>query len=177
MCGVRHPCISQSLTNFFDISSWEGRCVCSHLCGSDLFPVSYILHFLYIFFIQLLYKWHPFASPNLSHIMIDCVDNLIMLLSAIFWTFHFVFESLGTSDPYVKFKLEGKTIYKSKIVYKNLNPKWSESFSFPLQDREQVVDVRVSVTLICCFYLGCLSITYTWTTMYLYCHKSDRLTL
>uniref|UniRef100_A0A8C7RGQ8 Multiple C2 domains, transmembrane 2a n=1 Tax=Oncorhynchus mykiss TaxID=8022 RepID=A0A8C7RGQ8_ONCMY len=48
-----------------------------------------------------------------------------------------------TSDPYVKFKLEGKTIYKSKVVYKNLNPKWSESFSFPLQDREQVVDVRV----------------------------------
>uniref|UniRef100_A0A674E9Y4 Multiple C2 domains, transmembrane 2a n=1 Tax=Salmo trutta TaxID=8032 RepID=A0A674E9Y4_SALTR len=49
----------------------------------------------------------------------------------------------STSDPYVKFKLEGKTIYKSKIVYKNLNPKWTESFSFPLQDREQVVDVRV----------------------------------
>uniref|UniRef100_A0A8C7JXM3 Multiple C2 domains, transmembrane 2a n=1 Tax=Oncorhynchus kisutch TaxID=8019 RepID=A0A8C7JXM3_ONCKI len=48
-----------------------------------------------------------------------------------------------TSDPYVKFKLEGKTIYKSKVVNKNLNPKWSESFSFPLQDREQVVDVRV----------------------------------
>ncbi|XP_064807974.1 multiple C2 and transmembrane domain-containing protein 2-like isoform X2 [Oncorhynchus masou masou] len=49
----------------------------------------------------------------------------------------------GTSDPYVKFKLEGKTFYKSKVVYKNLNPKWSESFSFPLQDWEQVVDVRV----------------------------------
>ncbi|XP_064865817.1 multiple C2 and transmembrane domain-containing protein 2-like isoform X2 [Oncorhynchus nerka] len=49
----------------------------------------------------------------------------------------------GTSDPYVKFKLEGKTFYKSKVVHKNLNPKWSESFSFPLQDWEQVVDVRV----------------------------------
>ncbi|KAJ8003242.1 hypothetical protein DPEC_G00167370 [Dallia pectoralis] len=49
----------------------------------------------------------------------------------------------GKSDPYVKFKVEGKTIYKSKVVYKNLNPKWSESFSFPLQDREQVVEVRV----------------------------------
>uniref|UniRef100_A0A4W5NBF7 Multiple C2 and transmembrane domain containing 2 n=1 Tax=Hucho hucho TaxID=62062 RepID=A0A4W5NBF7_9TELE len=49
----------------------------------------------------------------------------------------------GTSDPYVKFKLEGKTFYKSKVVYKNLNPKWSESFSFPLQDWGQVVDVRV----------------------------------
>ncbi|XP_010891012.2 multiple C2 and transmembrane domain-containing protein 2 [Esox lucius] len=49
----------------------------------------------------------------------------------------------GKSDSYVKFKLEGKTVYKSKVVYKNLNPKWSESFSHPLQDREQVFDVRV----------------------------------
>ncbi|XP_008290192.1 multiple C2 and transmembrane domain-containing protein 2-like isoform X2 [Stegastes partitus] len=49
----------------------------------------------------------------------------------------------GTSDPYVKFKLEGKQFYKSKVVYKNLNPRWNESFSHPLRDREHVVDVRV----------------------------------
>uniref|UniRef100_A0A3Q4I9U9 Multiple C2 domains, transmembrane 2a n=1 Tax=Neolamprologus brichardi TaxID=32507 RepID=A0A3Q4I9U9_NEOBR len=28
----------------------------------------------------------------------------------------------GTSDPYVKFKIEGKQFYKSKVVYKDLNP-------------------------------------------------------
>uniref|UniRef100_A0A3P8TJ07 Multiple C2 domains, transmembrane 2a n=1 Tax=Amphiprion percula TaxID=161767 RepID=A0A3P8TJ07_AMPPE len=39
----------------------------------------------------------------------------------------------GTSDPYVKFKLEGKQFYKSKVVYKSLNPRWNESFSHPLQ--------------------------------------------
>ncbi|XP_045893376.1 multiple C2 and transmembrane domain-containing protein 2 [Micropterus dolomieu] len=49
----------------------------------------------------------------------------------------------GTSDPYVKFKLEGKQLYKSKVVYKNLNPRWNESFSYPLRDKEHVVDVRV----------------------------------
>uniref|UniRef100_A0A3B4UEF1 Multiple C2 and transmembrane domain containing 2 n=1 Tax=Seriola dumerili TaxID=41447 RepID=A0A3B4UEF1_SERDU len=45
----------------------------------------------------------------------------------------------GTSDPYVKFKLEGKQFYKSKVVYKNLNPQWNESFSHPLRDREHIV--------------------------------------
>ncbi|XP_035012108.1 multiple C2 and transmembrane domain-containing protein 2 isoform X1 [Hippoglossus stenolepis] len=49
----------------------------------------------------------------------------------------------GTSDPYVKFKLEGKQFYKSKVVYKNLNPRWNESFSHPLRDREHLVEVRV----------------------------------
>ncbi|XP_059192023.1 multiple C2 and transmembrane domain-containing protein 2 [Centropristis striata] len=49
----------------------------------------------------------------------------------------------GTSDPYVKFKLEGKQFYKSKVVYKSLNPRWNESFSHPLQDREHPVEVRV----------------------------------
>uniref|UniRef100_A0A3Q0T2W4 Multiple C2 domains, transmembrane 2a n=1 Tax=Amphilophus citrinellus TaxID=61819 RepID=A0A3Q0T2W4_AMPCI len=47
----------------------------------------------------------------------------------------------GTSDPYVKFKLEGKQFYKSKVVYKNLNPHWNESFSHPLRDREHNVEV------------------------------------
>uniref|UniRef100_A0AAQ6IJJ0 C2 domain-containing protein n=1 Tax=Anabas testudineus TaxID=64144 RepID=A0AAQ6IJJ0_ANATE len=46
---------------------------------------------------------------------------------------------LGTSDPYVKFKLEGKQLYKSKVVYKNLNPRWNESFSHPLRDRDHIV--------------------------------------
>ncbi|XP_072291133.1 multiple C2 and transmembrane domain-containing protein 2 [Eucyclogobius newberryi] len=49
----------------------------------------------------------------------------------------------GSSDPYVKFKLEGKQFYKSKVVYKNLNPRWNESFSHPLREREHLVEVRV----------------------------------
>ncbi|XP_063763427.1 multiple C2 and transmembrane domain-containing protein 2 isoform X2 [Eleginops maclovinus] len=49
----------------------------------------------------------------------------------------------GTSDPYVKFKLEGKQFYKSKVVYKSLNPRWNENFFHALRDREHDVDVRV----------------------------------
>lgn len=49
----------------------------------------------------------------------------------------------GTSDPYVKFKLEGKQFYKSKVVYKDLNPRWNESFSHPLRDRDHDVELRV----------------------------------
>ncbi|XP_061679925.1 multiple C2 and transmembrane domain-containing protein 2 isoform X4 [Syngnathoides biaculeatus] len=52
-------------------------------------------------------------------------------------------DKRGTSDPYVKFKLEGKQFYKSKVLYKNLNPRWNEIFSYPLRDREHIVDVRV----------------------------------
>nr|XP_054590814.1 multiple C2 and transmembrane domain-containing protein 2 [Nothobranchius furzeri] len=52
-------------------------------------------------------------------------------------------DRCGTSDPYVKFKMEGKTIYKSKVVYKNLNPVWSESFSLPVKDLNQSLYIKV----------------------------------
>ncbi|XP_054540965.1 multiple C2 and transmembrane domain-containing protein 1 isoform X26 [Pan troglodytes] len=32
----------------------------------------------------------------------------------------------GTSDPYVKFKIGGKEVFRSKIIHKNLNPVWEE---------------------------------------------------
>ncbi|XP_016103341.1 multiple C2 and transmembrane domain-containing protein 2-like [Sinocyclocheilus grahami] len=49
----------------------------------------------------------------------------------------------GTSDPFVKFKLDGKNIYKSKVVNKNLNPTWNESFSFPVRDLDQTLHLKV----------------------------------
>lgn len=38
----------------------------------------------------------------------------------------------GSSDPYVKFILNGSTVYKSKIIFKNLNPQWNEEFNIKL---------------------------------------------
>ncbi|XP_037608951.1 multiple C2 and transmembrane domain-containing protein 1 isoform X5 [Sebastes umbrosus] len=32
----------------------------------------------------------------------------------------------GSSDPYVKFKLAGKEVFRSKTIHKNLNPVWEE---------------------------------------------------
>ncbi|CAL8351009.1 unnamed protein product [Merluccius merluccius] len=58
-------------------------------------------------------------------------------------------DRCGTSDPYVKFKLEGKTVYKSKVIYKNLNPVWSETFILPIKDLGQSLQlhqIRVSIT-------------------------------
>ncbi|XP_016347768.1 multiple C2 and transmembrane domain-containing protein 2-like [Sinocyclocheilus anshuiensis] len=49
----------------------------------------------------------------------------------------------GTSDPFVKFKVDGKNIYKSKVVNKNLNPAWNESFSFPVRDLDQTLRLKV----------------------------------
>uniref|UniRef100_A0A672HNS7 Multiple C2 domains, transmembrane 2b n=1 Tax=Salarias fasciatus TaxID=181472 RepID=A0A672HNS7_SALFA len=52
-------------------------------------------------------------------------------------------DRCGTSDPYVKFKLDGKTFYKSKVVYKNLNPAWNETFSLPVKDLNQKLYIKV----------------------------------
>lgn len=52
-------------------------------------------------------------------------------------------DRCGTSDPYVKFKLDGKTFYKSKTVFKNLNPSWNETFSLPVKDLNQKLYIKV----------------------------------
>lgn len=52
-------------------------------------------------------------------------------------------DRCGTSDPYVKFKLNGKTLYKSKVVYKNLNPVWDEIVVLPIQSLDQKLRVKV----------------------------------
>ncbi|CAK6967412.1 multiple C2 and transmembrane domain-containing protein 2 isoform X1 [Scomber scombrus] len=52
-------------------------------------------------------------------------------------------DRCGTSDPYVKFKMDGKTFYKSKVIYKNLNPTWNESFSLPVKDLTQKLYIKV----------------------------------
>ncbi|CEF64870.1 Multiple C2 domain and transmembrane region protein [Strongyloides ratti] len=43
-------------------------------------------------------------------------------------------DACGSSDPYIKFKYKQKIIYKSCVMYKNLNPFWNEEFSFLIQD-------------------------------------------
>uniref|UniRef100_A0AAQ5YBJ4 C2 domain-containing protein n=1 Tax=Amphiprion ocellaris TaxID=80972 RepID=A0AAQ5YBJ4_AMPOC len=66
-------------------------------------------------------------------------------------------DRCGTSDPYVKFKLDGKTFYKSKVVYKNLNPTWNESFSLPVKDLNQKLYIKVT-SLSLCFRVNELSL-------------------
>ncbi|KAK4885660.1 hypothetical protein RN001_001931 [Aquatica leii] len=49
----------------------------------------------------------------------------------------------GTSDPYVKFKCGGRLIYKSKTVYRDLNPVWDESFTTPIEDPFIPIQIKV----------------------------------
>ena len=50
--------------------------------------------------------------------------------------------SVGTSDPYIKFKIGNRIVYKSKIVTKSLDPKWDEHFVIPIEDVFQPVQLR-----------------------------------
>ncbi|KAJ8400042.1 hypothetical protein AAFF_G00400810 [Aldrovandia affinis] len=49
----------------------------------------------------------------------------------------------GTSDPYVKFKLSGKEVFRSKTIHKNLNPVWEEKASLLLDSLREPLYVKV----------------------------------
>ncbi|EAT41474.1 AAEL006893-PA, partial [Aedes aegypti] len=52
-------------------------------------------------------------------------------------------DKSGTSDPYVKFKVGGRLLYKSKTVHKDLNPVWDETFVVPVEDPFQPINIKV----------------------------------
>lgn len=41
----------------------------------------------------------------------------------------------GFSDPYCKFRLDGKEVYKTKVQKKTLHPAWNEFFETPIKSR------------------------------------------
>ncbi|XP_055087906.1 multiple C2 and transmembrane domain-containing protein 1 isoform X1 [Periophthalmus magnuspinnatus] len=49
----------------------------------------------------------------------------------------------GTSDPYVKFKLGGKEVFKSKTIHKNLNPVWDEKTTLVLDTLSEPLYIKV----------------------------------
>ncbi|XP_049324626.1 multiple C2 and transmembrane domain-containing protein 1 isoform X2 [Astyanax mexicanus] len=49
----------------------------------------------------------------------------------------------GTSDPYVKFKLGKKEVFRSKIIHKNLNPEWEERFCLPVENLNEPLYIKV----------------------------------
>ncbi|XP_066262385.1 multiple C2 and transmembrane domain-containing protein isoform X3 [Euwallacea similis] len=49
----------------------------------------------------------------------------------------------GLSDPYVKFKIGGRLIYKSRTIYRELNPMWDESFTVPIEDPFLPISIKV----------------------------------
>ncbi|XP_068103692.1 multiple C2 and transmembrane domain-containing protein 1 isoform X2 [Hyperolius riggenbachi] len=49
----------------------------------------------------------------------------------------------GTSDPYVKFKIGGKEVFRSKTIHKNLNPVWEEKVSLLIDSLKEPLYVKV----------------------------------
>lgn len=54
-------------------------------------------------------------------------------------------DKSGTSDPYVKFKQASRLLFKSKIVHKELNPTFDETFFVPIEDPFQPITVKVKI--------------------------------
>ncbi|XP_065369940.1 multiple C2 and transmembrane domain-containing protein isoform X1 [Calliphora vicina] len=49
----------------------------------------------------------------------------------------------GLSDPYVKFKMGGRLLHKSRTIHRDLNPVWDEVFVVPIEDPFEPVVVKV----------------------------------
>ncbi|XP_040584779.1 multiple C2 and transmembrane domain-containing protein 1 isoform X5 [Mesocricetus auratus] len=49
----------------------------------------------------------------------------------------------GTSDPYVKFKIGRKEVFRSKIIHKNLNPVWEERTCILVEHLREPLYVKV----------------------------------
>ncbi|XP_057688749.1 multiple C2 and transmembrane domain-containing protein 1 isoform X2 [Corythoichthys intestinalis] len=52
-------------------------------------------------------------------------------------------DRTGTSDPYVKFKIAGKEVFRSKTIHKNLNPVWDERTSLLVESLREPLYVKV----------------------------------
>ena len=71
-------------------------------------------------------------------------------------------DSCGTSDPYVKFSWKGKPVYKSKTIYKDLNPFWDEAFILTLDDPLQALELKVRIYSKCII----LDLDLTWPIIF-----------
>ncbi|XP_073658417.1 multiple C2 and transmembrane domain-containing protein 1 isoform X17 [Tursiops truncatus] len=49
----------------------------------------------------------------------------------------------GTSDPYVKFKIGGKEVFRSKIIHKSLNPVWEEKACLLVEHLKEPLYIKV----------------------------------
>uniref|UniRef100_A0A674PPL8 Multiple C2 and transmembrane domain containing 1 n=1 Tax=Takifugu rubripes TaxID=31033 RepID=A0A674PPL8_TAKRU len=49
----------------------------------------------------------------------------------------------GSSDPYVKFKLAGKEVFRSKTIHKNLNPVWDQKTTLIIDSLSEPLYVKV----------------------------------
>lgn len=80
---------------------------------------------------------------------IQCVfHNVTLYLPQCSGVYGGLFYSVsGTSDPYVKFKVGGRLLYKSKTIYRELNPVWDETFTLPIEDPFMPIHIKVQTVI------------------------------
>lgn len=64
-------------------------------------------------------------------------------LTSFIYQFLLCYFLVGTSDPYVKFKVAGKEVFRSKTIHKNLNPVWDERVSLLVETLRDPLYVKV----------------------------------
>ena len=81
------------------------------------------------------FKYRSLLNRNNFNFRFQVYDRIIENNLNIFCSYHVALVLfLGTSDPYVKIKQHSKCMFKTKIVYRNLNPTWNEHFQLALDD-------------------------------------------
>lgn len=129
-------------TAFPDLLSW----VIENLCLSDccLWWTYQLDEDLYV---RRMYEWsYQCSQATVTHVIPHTV-----LWPLSWWKSHssglFLCVSLGTSDPYVKFKITGKEVFRSKTIHKNLNPVWDEKVTLLVDNIREPLYVKVSCEL------------------------------
>lgn len=78
-----------------------------------------------------------FVKEKRLYLLLFLLNN-----SQIYCVFFYVLT--GTSDPYVKFKIAGKEVFRSKTIHKNLNPVWEEKVSLLVESLREPLYVKVN---------------------------------
>uniref|UniRef100_A0A8C1SAE5 Multiple C2 domains, transmembrane 1b n=1 Tax=Cyprinus carpio TaxID=7962 RepID=A0A8C1SAE5_CYPCA len=84
---------------------------------------------------------HSYTLAFLLRNLLNCCNSLKCIIN-------FFFQSKcsyvsGTSDPYVKFKIAGKEVFRSKIIHKNLNPVWDERVCLIVDNLQEPLYIKV----------------------------------
>uniref|UniRef100_A0A096M1P5 Multiple C2 and transmembrane domain containing 1 n=1 Tax=Poecilia formosa TaxID=48698 RepID=A0A096M1P5_POEFO len=69
--------------------------------------------------------------------------GLVDISLIVFFLSCLLLSSPGTSDPYVKFKIGGKEVFRSKTIHKNLNPVWDERVILLVETLREPLYVKV----------------------------------
>lgn len=87
-------------------------------------------------------RGHNLAVRDRGGRVMSCLFIIFLFCSRFLWISNtFVFS--GSSDPYVKFKLAGKEVFRSKTIHKNLNPVWDEKMTLILDSLSEPLYVKV----------------------------------